>query len=328
MWCSRIRRSRAGDRVAGRVLGGLLALMIAAPVAAQDQPPPPRPPHASGDAATVDGDLTLTDSSRPPSRPEDGPEVDAVPVPAPANPGTGDTTEQPGAGTPATPADPEPSDAAAPEPAPAEPAPVDPPVEPAGPPAWQVLAEDDFAYQSCLLGLTMLGVDYTELAPVTSPEDPDCGIARPLRIDSIQPGVAIAGGAQMRCDTARNLALWVRAEAQPAAARLPGTPKITQILPGSTYQCRARVGGSSEKLSEHALGNAFDVAGLRFSNGSELLVAPRGDSGGIEEAFQKAIRYGACLYFTTVLGPGSNAAHDDHLHFDIVARRSGWRLCE
>lgn len=323
--------------MAGRVLVGLFALMIAAPVAAQDQPPTPRPPHASTDVTTIDGDSTLTDSSRPPSRPEGAPKVDAVPVPAPANPCTGDATEQSGAGTPATPADPEPSDAAGSEPAPAEseptePAhaepPAEPPAEPAGPPAWQALAEDDFAYQSCLLGLTMLGVDYTELAPVTSPEDLDCGIARPLRIDSIQPGVAIAGGAQMRCDTARNLALWVRAEAQPAAARLPGTPKITQILPGSTYQCRARVGGSSEKLSEHALGNAFDVAGLRFSNGSELLVAPRGDCGGIEEAFQKAIRYGACLYFTTVLGPGSNAAHDDHLHFDIVARRSGWRLCE
>ena len=124
------------------------------------------------------------------------------------------------------------------------------------------------------------------------------------------------------------LGLACGAQAQPAAAPLPGAPRITAILPGSTYQCRARVGGASDKLSEHALGNAFDVAGLRFSNGEEMLIAPRGDSGGIEEAFQKAIRYGACLYFTTVLGPGSNAAHDDHLHFDGAVRKGGWRLCE
>lgn len=199
---------------------------------------------------------------------------------------------------------------------------------PPGPPAWQVLAEDEFSYQSCLLGLSMLGVRYAPLDPITAPEDRDCGIARPLNITEIQPGIAIAGGATMRCNTAWRLALWVRNEAGPAARHLPGAPRITEILPGSTYQCRARVGGNQEKLSEHALGNAFDISALRLSNGTELTVSPRDDTGDMAEAVQKAMRYSACLYFTTVLGPGSNAAHDDHLHFDIAARNGGWRLCE
>lgn len=174
-----------------------------------------------------------------------------------------------------------------------------------------------------------MGVSYTEQDPVRVADNPDCGMTHPFLVTEIQPDLTIAGeGGRMRCETALQLALWTRMEAQPAARFLPGAPEITEILPGSVYECRERVGGHSGKLSEHALGNTFDIMGLRFSNGSEMMIALRNDTGGVEEAFQKAIRYGACLYFTTVLGPGSNAAHDDHMHFDIMTRRNGWRLCE
>lgn len=239
-------------------------------------------------------------------------------------------------------ADPAPSEASvpkadtalAPAPAPDESGPPDDPEGgapqpiPPGPPAWQALAENEFAYRSCLLNLWMLGVDYAPLKPITSAEDADCGIARPLNITQIQPGISIEGGAIMRCDTARRLALWVRDGATPAVRHLPGAPRITGIVPGSTYQCRARVGGGTDKLSEHALGNAFDVSALRLSDGTDLVISPRDETGDMAEAVQKAMRYAACLHFTTVLGPGSNAAHDDHLHFDIAARKGGWRLCE
>ncbi|MBC7084727.1 MAG: extensin family protein, partial [Firmicutes bacterium] len=35
----------------------------------------------------------------------------------------------------------------------------------------------------------------------------------------------------------------------------------------------------------------------------------------------------ACLYFTTVLSPGSDDAHKDHLHLDVIERKSGYRFC-
>ncbi|MDO5642533.1 MAG: extensin family protein, partial [Paracoccus sp. (in: a-proteobacteria)] len=101
-----------------------------------------------------------------------------------------------------------------------------------------------------------------------------------------------------------------------------------EILPGTGYECRARVGGDDGRISEHAFGNAFDISGLRLSDGSTMMIGPRDGSGDMAEAVQAAIRAGACLHFSTVLGPGSNAAHDDHLHFDIAARRGGWRICE
>ena len=53
----------------------------------------------------------------------------------------------------------------------------------------------------------------------------------------------------------------------------------------------------------------------------------RQDDGTAEAAFQRALNALACLYFTTVLSPGSDAAHQDHLHLDVIKRRSGFRYC-
>ncbi|WP_026379347.1 extensin-like domain-containing protein [Afifella pfennigii] len=47
-----------------------------------------------------------------------------------------------------------------------------------------------------------------------------------------------------------------------------------------------------------------------------------------ERLFQREIREGACRYFTTVLGPGVNAEHASHFHFDLAARRGDYRICQ
>ncbi|WP_258869720.1 extensin-like domain-containing protein [Paracoccus thiocyanatus] len=203
--------------------------------------------------------------------------------------------------------------------------------QPAGPPAPPVhalLREDDFDHSACLLELTLLGADYDEPPPVSDPHERDCGVDRPVLLRKPLPGIEIPGGALMRCDMARHLAHWLRDFVRPAAALLPGQPRLTALEPGTTYQCRATVGNDGESLSEHAFGNAFDIAAFRFDGGLRLPVQPRRDNGDQQEAFQRAVRGAACLHFTTVLGPGANAAHDDHLHLDIKARRGGYRLCQ
>lgn len=190
-------------------------------------------------------------------------------------------------------------------------------------------AEDDFAYSACLLTLYSLGSAYEELAAIREIDQPACGMERPVRISEILPGLALSGDPVMRCETARQLALWSRDHLRPAANFLPGAARLTSIEPGSTYQCRDVIGnGNGGDLSGHATGNAFDIMGLVFSDGSRLEIEPRQDTGDMTEAFQAAIRGAACLYFTTVLGPGANAAHDDHLHFDVKPRNGGWRLCQ
>lgn len=201
------------------------------------------------------------------------------------------------------------------------------PAAPAGPPVPETLRESAFDLSACHLALHLLGTRYT-VEPQITDDDRDCGIAQPVHVTEALPGVSLEGGAAMRCDTARSLALWLRDQVLPAAARLPTAPRLVSAKLGSTYSCRARVGDSGERrMSEHALGNAIDIAGFTFDDGVTLAIGSP-DENDLTFAFLKAVHSGACLYFTTVLGPGSNAAHDGHLHLDTIWRRGGYRLCE
>lgn len=277
-------------------------------------------------------------ASRPPPKPELSPESAPEPADAPS-PAPAPKSATPQSPDPAPEVPSEPTAAASSEPSPEAPAKADseaqPAASPAGPPEWETLRETDADFTACTQALWRLGADFTVEAPVTEAGNRDCGIARPVRIQTILPKVEIPGGAVMRCDTALALGRWLRDTVRPAGRLMPDRPELRAVLPGSTYQCRDRVGTAQTKMSEHALGNAFDVAGFRFEitrdGAAEVLdlpVIPRQDSGDMAEAFQRAVRGAACLYFTTVLGPGSNAAHDDHLHLDIRARNGGFRLCQ
>jgi len=271
-----------------------LAAVPAGQAHAQDMPAP-RP----GQAADPSADQA------------DGRPDDQRPAPRPETPPTSKTGVPPAAA----------AEGAVPVLAPA-------PAAPSVPPMHSVLRESDFDHSACLLELTMLGADYSEEPPLLDQDQRDCGIDRPILLRRPLPGIEIPGGAAMRCDLARELGHWLRDFVRPAAALLPGQPRLVALEPGSTYQCRATVGTQAESLSQHAFGNAIDIAAFRFDDGSRIAVEPRQDQGDLQEAFQRAVRGAACLHFTTVLGPGSNAAHEDHLHLDIKRRSGGFRLCQ
>jgi hypothetical protein len=198
------------------------------------------------------------------------------------------------------------------------------------PPVWFTQTETDSEFAACRLALSMLGTSYTVEPALTDPADRDCGIARPLRISQIISGVALTGDPVMHCDTARSLALWTQQFLRPAAALRDGAPQLTALQTGPAFSCRDRIGTGSDapKQSEHAYGRAIDIMGFDFDDGTNLTVQPRTGDGDQDESFLRAARGTACLLFTTVLGPGSNAAHDNHLHLDMAARNAGWRLCE
>ncbi|WP_417520125.1 extensin family protein [Minwuia sp.] len=192
----------------------------------------------------------------------------------------------------------------------------------------QLLTESDEDFAACQAVLDQLGVTYTVLdKPVTS-TDPECGIARPVSVQEIQPGVTLQPDSRLRCATALALAEWVRDFVVPATERLENRGRLTAIDHGSTYVCRRRNNAKTGKLSEHSFGNAVDIMGFRFSAGSSIRIRPRQRTGKIEESFQRAVRAASCLNFTTVIGPGTDASHADHLHLDIKKRSGGWRLCQ
>ena len=83
---------------------------------------------------------------------------------------------------------------------------------------------------------------------------------------------------------------------------------------------------AAQKLSEHAFGNALDISSFTLSSGTTVAVelTPPEKNG----IFLGKVRSAACGPFKTVLGPGSNADHSEHLHFDLAPRRHGGTVCE
>jgi hypothetical protein len=126
---------------------------------------------------------------------------------------------------------------------------------------------------------------------------------------------------------ARALTIWTRNVLIPSA-KLYLNAKPTALSTGDSYQCRARRGDGEFKVSEHAYANALDITGVAFADHDAVPIMDRPGSGDDARAFQAAIRGGACAYFPTVLGPGTNSSHTDHLHLDMIQRENGYRICE
>ena len=176
----------------------------------------------------------------------------------------------------------------------------------------------------CPARLSALGVSFTEEPPI----DPlgECSVAHPLNVTSIGSGVAIGPQAIMTCRVAEQLALWVKESLIPTAEAQFGEAP-TGITQSSTYVCRPRNNVAGAKISEHAHANAVDIAAVNFATRDALSIGVN-KPGSAEQKFEDEIRADSCRYFTTVLGPGSNAEHALHLHFDMAWRRGGYRLCE
>jgi hypothetical protein len=94
------------------------------------------------------------------------------------------------------------------------------------------------------------------------------------------------------------------------------------------YECRNRNRAASGHISAHAFGIALDVAAFELANGKLLPIKPNGDTRG--QATVSAIRTAACGWFSTVLGPGSDPAHAEHMHLNILTHGSSdrYRICQ
>lgn len=193
-------------------------------------------------------------------------------------------------------------------------------------PAAQAPRQD----MACLEALRALGATFTVPDSLPPPEDPACTIDHPVALTTIRPGVALHGSATVDCQIGLALATWTRDFVEPAAAHwaAQGHGALTGYRLGSTYACRQRVGDGSGKMSEHATGRAIDIATFTFADSPDVPVAPRTEDNDMAQAFQAAARGTACILFTTVLGPGSDGAHEDHLHLDIKPRNGGYRICQ
>jgi hypothetical protein len=168
-----------------------------------------------------------------------------------------------------------------------------------------------------------------------------CGIDYPLRVAALgettltsfaeEPRTprpaTVAPAATLACPLVSALDRFVSDSVQPAAARWFGQP-VVSIKQISAYSCRGMNDVPGARISEHAFGNALDIAAFTLADGHGISVKDGWRGTPAEQGFLHDVQEAACGLFTTVLAPGSNAYHEDHMHLDLMRRSGGRSICE
>ena len=153
-----------------------------------------------------------------------------------------------------------------------------------------------------------------------------CGGEDLVRLEAIvlssNQRVAVKPAAILRCTMASAVADWIRTDMVPLAASLGTT--LSELDNFDSFECRGRNRVRGAKLSEHGLANALDVRGLKLSNGVTLSLTDRS----LARETREKVLASVCTRFTTVLGPGSDWYHEDHIHLDLAQRRNNYKLCQ
>jgi len=174
---------------------------------------------------------------------------------------------------------------------------------------------------ACRAKLKELGATFTDASAASDPAG--CSMPYPVSVSGLGEGVKLEPAATMDCAMAAAMADFTAQTIVPALKAAYGQ-RLTSIAQASAYVCRPRNG--TTKLSEHAFGNALDIARFTLDDGTALDVKP--EPGEKAANVLSAIREAACGPFKTVLGPGSDADHALHLHFDLAPRRNGGTYCK
>ncbi len=126
----------------------------------------------------------------------------------------------------------------------------------------------------------------------------------------------------MRCTMATAVVNWIRDDVAPEVAKLGS--EIRTLDNFDSYECRGRNGVPGAHLSEHGKANAIDVHGFKLADGRMIELTDRTQPRELREA----VLHSACTRFPTVLGPDSDGYHEDHIHLDLIERRSNYRICQ
>jgi hypothetical protein len=139
--------------------------------------------------------------------------------------------------------------------------------------------------------------------------------------------VAVKPTATLACPIVSVLDRWLAESVQPAAQRWFGA-RVVEIKQISAYSCRGMNGNSHAHISEHAFGNALDIAGFTLADGRHISVEQGWKGMPEEQGFLHDVQATACRQFTTVLAPGSNVYHYNHIHVDLMRRASRPIICQ
>jgi hypothetical protein len=168
--------------------------------------------------------------------------------------------------------------------------------------------------------------DRSSAAPYQPQPLPRLGPAQGNSVAAFGP-VAVKPVATLACPIVSVLDHWLADSVQPAAMRWFGA-RVVEIKQISAYSCRGMNGNANAHISEHAFGNALDIAAFTLVDGRRIAVKDGWRGMPEEQGFLRDVQAAACQQFSTVLAPGSNAYHYDHIHVDLMRRSSRRSICE
>jgi hypothetical protein len=139
--------------------------------------------------------------------------------------------------------------------------------------------------------------------------------------------VEVKPAATLACPIVSALDRWIAESVQPAALRWFRQP-VVEIKQISAYSCRGMNGDPNAHVSEHAFGNALDIAEFTLADGHRISVQYGWRGAPEEQGFLHDVQLAACEQFSTVLAPGANVYHYNHIHVDLMRHASRRHICE
>ena len=167
------------------------------------------------------------------------------------------------------------------------------------------------------------------IAPsIDSIDGPDgCGSVDLVRLEAVMLSnnarVEISPPAVLRCEMAEAIADWVRDDLAGLVSLSFGS-RLRSVQNHAAYRCRSRNNIAGGMTSEHGKGNAIDVGAITLDNNKTI--DPTDVS--VSRDFRDSWKTSVCARFSTVLGPGSDGYHENHIHLDLKERRKGYRMCQ
>jgi hypothetical protein len=211
--------------------------------------------------------------------------------------------------------------------------------------------------QACILRLREKRVVFSRVPDLEGPRG--CGYRDAVQVTAVG-GAELSKPAILRCSIAEKIADWMDKSVQPAAESIYDS-SVAKIVVFQSYSCRVARGRRARsmkrfRLSQHARGNALDIAGFVLANGRAISVqshwrwrpkktakksgrapvAAGGRDSAKSEAKSEAKNAGpkndprafllrisrdACVSFSKVLTPEYDWFHRHHIHLDMAPEK-------
>ena len=166
--------------------------------------------------------------------------------------------------------------------------------------------------EACLDRLAAFDTDFTRAPDFEGPRG--CLVVNAVRVGRVGQA-RLSRPVTMTCRMAELLAQFERDVLQPTARDVFDRP-VTAMQHMGTYACRS-MRGRSDRLSEHAFGNAIDLAAFTLGDNEETVILTDHWAADDERGtFLRRLAEGACTVFKQSLSPDYDALHRDHFHFD------------